>query len=77
MVAARILADAAARLVGEVEAHLAQPDLLLDLADRVGQRVGVIRGGAQDVERQPLGTAAADAGQLGELAHQALHGRGV
>src|SRR3712207_8405932 len=41
-VAALVLADAAARLVGEVEADLAQADLLLDLADRVGQRDGVL-----------------------------------
>jgi len=34
-VAALVLADAAARLVGEVEADLAEPDALLDLADRM------------------------------------------
>src|SRR5205823_3976315 len=48
-VAALVLADAAARAVGEVEAHLAQADALLDLADRVGQGVGVAGRLAQDV----------------------------
>src|SRR6202035_448810 len=46
VVAPRVLADAAARLVGEVEADLAQPDLLLDLPDRLGQRRGVLARGA-------------------------------
>ena len=47
-VAALVLADAAARAVGQVEADLAQPDPLLDLADRLGQRAGVLVGRAQE-----------------------------
>ena len=48
--------------LGEVEADLAQPDLLLDLANRVGQaeRLGVV--GSQDVEGEPLGGALTDPG---------------
>ncbi len=42
-VAAGVLADAATRLVGEVEAVLAQPDLLLDLADRGGEPERILR----------------------------------
>jgi hypothetical protein len=76
-VAALVGADAAARALGEVEADLAQPDLLLDLADGVSQRAGLLRIGAQDVERQPLGGARADARQLAELGDQALDGRRV
>ena len=76
-VAALVLADAAARLVGEVEAHLAQADALLDLADGVGQRVGVLGVAAQDVEGQALGGALADAGQLAELGDEPLDGRRI
>ena len=76
-VAALVLADAAARLVGEVEAHLAQPDALLDLADGVGQRVGVLGVAAQDVEGQALGRALPDAGQLAELGDEPLDGRRI
>jgi hypothetical protein len=75
-VAALVRANPAARAVGEVEADLAEADLLLDLADRVGQRVGVLGVGAQDVEGQPLGGARPDARQLAELGDQALDGRG-
>src|SRR6185437_3282646 len=77
VVAARVLADSAARLVGQVEGGLAQADSLLDFADRVGQRERVLARGAQDVKGQALGRAVADARQLRELADQALHGRCV
>ena len=60
----------------EVEADLAQPDPLLDLADRVRQRAGVVIGGAQDVEGEPLRRALADAGQLRELGDEPLNRRG-
>ena len=63
-VAPLVLADPAARPVGEVEADLAQADPLLDLADRVGERERVLVVGAQDVERQPLGGAPPMPGQL-------------
>ena len=43
-VAAVVLADPAERLGREVEADLALPDLLLDLADRVGERERLLVG---------------------------------
>jgi hypothetical protein len=76
-VAALVLADATARPVGEVEADLTLADALLDLADRVGEPVGVLRRCAQDVEREPLGGAGPDPGQLAELRDEPLDGRGV
>ena len=72
-----VLADRAARPLGEVEADLAEADLLLDVADRVGERDRVLRRAAQDVEREPLRRARADARQLAELGDQALDGRSV
>src|SRR5829696_3613805 len=74
-VATLVEADRAARALGEVEAHLAQRDLLLDVADRVRERVRVLGRGAQDVERQPLRRAVADAGELAQLGDQALERR--
>src|SRR5262249_23213721 len=74
MIAARVLADPAARLVGEVEAHLAQTDPFLDLADRICERTGVFVGGAKDVEGEPLRGAVAHPGQLRELGDEALDG---
>jgi hypothetical protein len=76
-VTALVGADPAARALGEVEADLAQPDLLLDLADRVGEGVGVLGVGAQDVEGQPLRGARTDARQLAELGDQPLDRRRV
>ena len=64
LVAAGVLADPAARPLGEVEADLAEADLLLDLADRVGEAERVVVVGAQDVEGEPLRGALADPGQL-------------
>jgi hypothetical protein len=76
-VTALVLADAAARLVGQVEADLAQPDPLLDLADGVGQRVGVVGVRAQDVEGEALRRALPDPRQLAELGDEALDGGGA
>ena len=76
-VAALIRADPAARTVREVEAHLAQPDPLLDLGDRVGERERLLVAGAQDVKGEPLRRAAADPGQLRQLGDQPLDRRGV
>jgi hypothetical protein len=41
-VAALVLADRAPRALGEVEADLAEADALLDVADRLRERVGVL-----------------------------------
>src|SRR4051794_10317848 len=75
-VAALVGADRAARALREVEADLAERDLLLDVADRVGERVSVLRARAQHVEGEPLGGAVADAGQLAQLGHEPLDGKG-
>jgi hypothetical protein len=75
-VAAFVLADRAARALGEVEADLAQADALLDVADRLRERVRVVGRRAQDVEREPLRRAVADAGELAELGDEPLEGRG-
>ena len=64
MIAARILADATARLIRQVEADLAESDLLLHLANRLRESHGVLGGGTEDVEREPLGGAPADPGEL-------------
>jgi hypothetical protein len=50
-VAALVEADRAARPLGPVEADLAEADPLLDVADRVGERVGVVGRRAEQVER--------------------------
>jgi hypothetical protein len=76
-IAALVGADPTARTVGEVEAGLAQSDPFLDLGDRARERERVLVAGAQQMERQPLGRAAANAGQLRQLGDQALYGRGV
>jgi hypothetical protein len=47
-------------------------DRLLDLADRVGEREGLLLGGAEDVEREPLRRALPDARQARELGDQAV-----
>jgi hypothetical protein len=70
-----VLADAAGRLRGEVEADLALADRLLDLADGVGQRQRLLLRGAQDVECEPLRRALPDAGQARELGDQAVDRR--
>ena len=76
-VAALVGADPAARSVGEVEADLAQADPLLDLADRVGEGEGVLVRDPEQMEGKPLGGPSTDAGKLGELRDQTLHGRRV
>ena len=55
--AARCIARGEERLLllGEVEALLAEADLLLDFADRVTEREGLFVGRPQQVEGEPLG----------------------
>jgi hypothetical protein len=76
-IAALVGADPATRSVREVEAGLAQPDLLLDLGDRARERERLLVAYAEQMERQPLRRAAADTGQLRQLGDQPLYGRGV
>ena len=49
----------------------------LGLADRVGEGQRLLVALAQEVERQPLRGARADAGQLAQLGHEPLDGRGL
>ena len=76
-VPARVLADLAARALGEVEADLAESDLLLHLADRVGERPGLGVLGAQDVKGEPLRGPLADPRELRQLGDQAVDRLGV
>ena len=70
-VAGRVLADPAARPLREVEADLAEADLLLHLADRVGEAGGLLVVGSQDVEGEPLRGPLPDPRQAGQLGDQA------
>ena len=76
-VAPRVAADGAERLVGlgQVEAGLAVPDLVLDVADRLGEGQGLLGGALQEVVGQPLGGLGPDAGQAAEGLDQAVHRR--
>ena len=67
VVAARVAADLARLLLGQVPALAAEANALLDLGDRRGERGGLVRRDAQEVEREPLRRSLADAGQAREL----------
>ena len=69
-------ADTARIDVGEVEADGAVPHMLFDVGNRLAEVQRVFGHCLEDVERHPLGAAAADTGQLGELVDQAFHGIG-
>jgi hypothetical protein len=71
-----VLADAAGLLGREVEADLAAPDFLLDLADRIGERQRLLVGDAEQMERQSLSGALPDAGQACQLGDQPVDGCG-
>jgi hypothetical protein len=71
-VATTVLADPAPRVDREVEADLAAPDGLLDLADRLGEPERLVVGRAQKVEGQTLGRALSDARQARELGDEAV-----
>ena len=79
LVAARVAADGAERLVGlgQVEADLAVADLLLGGADRLGQLEGLLGGALEEVMGQPLGGLGPDAGQPPEGGDQPIDGRRV
>jgi len=73
--AALVLADAAGRLRGEVEADLTVADRRLDLANRVGKRERLLLRRAEEVEREALRGALPDAGQTRELGDQTVDRR--
>lgn len=62
--------------VGDVIADGAEAEVGLQLADGVGQGLGVLRRGAEDVEGEALGAAGSNAGELAELVDEAAHGLG-
>src|SRR5690606_13436136 len=72
-VAPHVVADAAALGLGDVAAHLAEPDTLGDLAEHLAQPADVLRVGGQQVERDALGTLRTDAGQPAQLVDQVLN----
>src|SRR5215208_6198219 len=57
----RVAADVANLLLGQVAALPTEPDALLDLLDRERERLRFVLRHAQQMERQPLGRAHADA----------------
>jgi hypothetical protein len=69
-----VLADAAGRLGGEVEADLAVTNGRLDLADGVGQPERLLLRGTEDVKSEPLSGALTDAGQASELRDEPVDG---
>ena len=60
----------------DVLAERAEPDALLDLDDRLGERLRFLGRGAQQVIREALRALRADAGQPVELVDQPRDGRG-
>ena len=70
VVAARVAADAARIIVGQVIALGAVPQLPLDVLNGLGEGQGLIGRAAQEVEGDPLGAPRPDAGQFGQLDHQ-------
>jgi hypothetical protein len=76
-VPARVSADIAEVLVGQVEAALTEPDGLLGVYQGLSQRKGLFRGETEQVERQPLGRLRPDAGELREFVDEPLDGRAV
>src|SRR6185312_7019916 len=70
-VAVGVGANPAERALGEVEALLAEPDLLLHFADRFAEREGLFVGRPQQMEGEPLGGPLADPRQSRELGDEA------
>src|SRR4051794_40241831 len=75
MIATLVEADRAHLLLGQVAALAAEADTLLHLFERGGEGERFFLRTLQDVEREPLCGARADARQLGELRHEVVHGR--
>jgi len=72
LVAPGVAADPALVSLGDVEADPAEPHLVLDLEQDLGQptHVGLI--GLKQVERDPLGALGTDAGESAELVDEVL-----
>ena len=63
-IARAILTDLAAVRLAQIEAHLAEAQVVLDVGDRLGQLPCLFAGGPQQVKGHPLGGPGADAGEL-------------
>ena len=72
-VAARVEADRAELLLGQVAALAAEADALLDLLDRVRERDGLVLLRREDVERESLRRPRADPGQPRQLRDEVVH----
>ena len=69
----RVAADPAGLGLGDVEADLAETDLLRDLTQRVREALHVGLVGLQDVEGNSLGALRADAGQPAQFVDEVLN----
>jgi hypothetical protein len=76
VVAPRVEADRAHLVLRQVAALPAEADALLDLLDRACERERLVLGTLQQVEREPLRGALADAREPGELGDEVLDGGG-
>src|SRR5262249_48732351 len=74
-VAARVDADRAELLLGEIAALAAEADALLHLGDRRCERERLVFRHLQEVEREPLRRAPADAGEPRQLRDEVVDGR--
>src|SRR5579862_1454019 len=74
-VTARVEADRAQLLLGEVAALAAEADAFLHLADRRGERERLLLLGLEDVEGEPLRRSAADSRQPRQLRDEVLDRR--
>jgi hypothetical protein len=74
-VAARVLADGAELLLGQVAALTAEPDPLLYLADCVGERERLLLRHAQEMESKPLRRPRPDPREARQLRDQIVDER--
>ena len=75
MVAARVEADRADLILGQVAALLAEADALLHVLDRGGERQRLLARDAEEMEREAVRGARADARQPRQLRDEILDGR--
>src|SRR2546428_5544904 len=73
-VAPGVAADRAGVFIGEIAACRARHDPSADSPDGLRQTLRDLRGLLQQMEREPLGGLAPDAGELSELRHELLDG---
>ena len=74
-VAARVEADRAHLVLGEVAALAAEAHALLHVLDRLGERERLVLRRAQEMEREALRRPRPDPGQARQLRDEIVHGR--